>query len=87
MIGLITSVVNYEIDIDQANFVAYNEDEMKIYPDPMLNPRNNNKWTNMLRTSVLFTSLLSIYMNYLRYRCKVQWLKIYYNAAKSEKTE
>lgn len=78
MIGLTISVINYEIDC-YAGESLYYEDERVLYPDPMQNPRNNNSYTNILRCTVVFTSILSIICNLMRYRLKLRWLELYYN--------
>ena len=78
MIGLTISVINYEIDCYAGDQIPTDEDERVIYPDPMENPRNNNGYTNLLRCFVVFTSLLSIICNFMRYRLKLRWLELYY---------
>ena len=69
MVGLVISVMNYEIDCYAgAEDYLTQGDEMEVYPDPMENPRNANKFTNPLRCLVVAMSVASILCNFLRYR-------------------
>ena len=79
MIGLTISVINYEIDCYAGSDTdAIDGDETEVYSDPMDNPRNANQFTNPLRYSVLFMSLVSIIFNFLRYRQQIKGLEMQY---------
>ena len=70
--GLIIGMANYEMEIREYDSL----DPDKI-PDAMLDPRNQMPSTNIVRMTILITSILSVACATMRQKYKIDWLNKY----------
>ena len=80
MIGLCITIINFEQRYGRRYEIDKGELEYMVYPDPMKNPRNAHYVTNILRLTVTFTSLMSVFCNFRRYQLKMSWLDWFYHS-------
>lgn len=75
-IGLMIQFINYEYDMS-GNPSHHRSPE--LYPSPMDDPIFKNPKTNIIRMTVVGTSLSAVYCLIQRHRYKTKWKRVYYD--------